>query len=95
MSSADRSACGDVRLKVTTSPPARSANAALSSWLGRDAILVYFDGDARRTASREWAGEETPVTFADGFQILITNTASLAGSASLAFSRKPSAWSTP
>ncbi|MBB4102629.1 MOSC domain-containing protein [Allorhizobium borbori] len=55
-----------------------ATNAALSSWLGRDAILVYFDGDARRTASREWAGEETPVTFADGFQILITNTASLA-----------------
>lgn len=55
-----------------------ATNAALSSWLGRDAILVYFDGDARRTASREWAGDETPVTFADGFQILITNTASLA-----------------
>ena len=55
-----------------------ATNATLSSWLGRDAILVFFDGDARRTASREWAGDETPVTFADGFQILITNTASLA-----------------
>lgn len=54
-----------------------TTNAALSSWLGRDAILVFFDAIARRTASREWAGADTPVTFADGFQILVTTTASL------------------
>lgn len=55
-----------------------ATNAALSRWLGREAILVHFDAGARRIASPEWAGGETPVTFADGFQILVTTTASLA-----------------
>ena len=55
-----------------------STNAVLSGWLGRDVILVFFDGDAKRIASPEWAEGDTPVTFADGFQILVTTTASLA-----------------
>lgn len=53
------------------------SNRRLSEWLGRDVRLVFFDGDARRTASAEWAGENTPVTFADGYQILMTTTGSL------------------
>lgn len=55
-----------------------ATNAALSGWLGQPLVLCYFDDSASRTASVEWAGNETPVAFADGFQILITNTASLA-----------------
>jgi uncharacterized protein YcbX len=55
-----------------------STNALLSEWLGRPARLVFFDEGAHRHASAEWAGEGTPVTFADGYQILITTTASLA-----------------
>lgn len=54
-----------------------ATNAALSRWLGRDVILVRFDADAKRTASRDWAGADSPVTFADGYQILVTTTASL------------------
>jgi uncharacterized protein len=53
------------------------SNTKLSEWLGREVKLVFFDGQARRTASAEWAGEDTPVTFADGYQILVTTTGSL------------------
>lgn len=54
-----------------------AANAELSAWLGREVRLVFFDQDAKRSASAEWAGEGTPVTFADGYQILVTTTGSL------------------
>ncbi|WP_454848841.1 MOSC domain-containing protein [Rhizobium binxianense] len=53
------------------------SNGKLSEWLGRAVKLVFFDGQARRTASAEWAGEGTPVAFADGYQILVTTTGSL------------------
>ncbi|WP_337266458.1 MOSC domain-containing protein [Oryzifoliimicrobium ureilyticus] len=50
---------------------------ALSSWLGRPVKLVVFDERSERIASQEWAGDGTPVSFADGYQILVTTTASL------------------
>ncbi|KQV11196.1 molybdenum cofactor sulfurase [Rhizobium sp. Root1203] len=53
------------------------SNRTLSQWLGRDVRIVFFDDDARRTASAEWAGDGTPVAFADGYQILVTTTGSL------------------
>jgi uncharacterized protein YcbX len=53
------------------------SNRTLSKWLGRDVRIVFFDDDARRTASAEWAGDGTPVAFADGYQILVTTTGSL------------------
>ena len=52
-------------------------NDTLSDWFARPVRLVFFDADSKRTASREWAGEGTPVTFADGYQILVTTTGSL------------------
>ncbi|WP_431321879.1 MOSC domain-containing protein [Rhizobium sp. YTU87027] len=54
-----------------------TTNDALSTWLGRDVKLVFFDHQAERSASTEWAGEGTPVTFTDGYQILVTTTGSL------------------
>lgn len=54
-----------------------ATNAALSDWLGCELKLVHFDEQARRIANPEWAGPETPVTFADGYQVLITTTGSL------------------
>jgi uncharacterized protein YcbX len=54
------------------------ANAILSTWLGRDVKLVFFDDKAARTAAAEWAGPDSPVTFADGYQVLVTTTGSLA-----------------
>jgi uncharacterized protein YcbX len=53
------------------------SNRTLSQWLGRDVRIVFFDEGARRTASAEWAGDGTPVAFADGYQILVTTTGSL------------------
>ncbi|WP_105385692.1 MOSC domain-containing protein [Neorhizobium alkalisoli] len=55
-----------------------AVNETLSGWLGRDIRLVFFDDQSTRTASAEWAGPDTPVTFADGYQVLITTTGSLA-----------------
>ncbi|MCI9866007.1 MOSC domain-containing protein [Rhizobium skierniewicense] len=54
------------------------ANAALSNWLGQDVKLAFFDETSRRSANIDWTGDDTPVTFADGYQILLTTTASLA-----------------
>lgn len=55
-----------------------ATNHALSEWLGQPLELALFDDQARRMANEEWAGPDTPVTFTDGYQVLITNTASLA-----------------
>lgn len=52
-------------------------NDILSQWVERPVKLVFFDDAATRTASAEWAGDGTPVAFADGYQILVTTTASL------------------
>ncbi|RUL98398.1 MOSC domain-containing protein [Rhizobium chutanense] len=74
----------DTRMDVTVWKSTVSAavadpdsNRRLSEWLGREVRLVFFDGQARRTANAEWAGEGTPVTFTDGYQILVTTTGSL------------------
>lgn len=52
-------------------------NQTISRWMQRPLQLVHFDEVSRRTASVNWVGEETPVAFGDGYQVLITNTASL------------------
>ncbi|MBB2700583.1 MOSC domain-containing protein [Rhizobium phaseoli] len=74
----------DIRMDVSVWKSAVSAavadaesNRQLSEWLGREVRLVFFDGRARRTANAEWAGEGTPVSFTDGYQILVTTTGSL------------------
>jgi uncharacterized protein len=54
-----------------------SVNAKLSDWFGRPVKLVFIDGESRRQASVEWAGENSPTGFADGYQILVTTTGSL------------------
>ncbi|MET0746680.1 MAG: MOSC domain-containing protein [Rhizobium sp.] len=55
-----------------------ASNRALSDWVGRDVRLAFFDDHSRRIAEESWVGSQTPVTFADGFQILVTTTGSLA-----------------
>ncbi|HEY8509366.1 MAG TPA: MOSC N-terminal beta barrel domain-containing protein [Steroidobacteraceae bacterium] len=54
---------------------------AASEWLSEaigDAVrLVRITPDMQRMASREYAGREAPVAFADGFPILVCNRASL------------------
>ena len=52
-------------------------NDKLSGWFGRPVKLVFLDGESRRQASAEWAGENSPMGFADGYQILVTTSGSL------------------
>lgn len=52
-------------------------NKTLSAWMGRPLQLVHFDEHSSRIASVKWVGDETPVAFGDGYQVLITTTASL------------------
>ncbi|MDO9417509.1 MOSC domain-containing protein [Pararhizobium sp.] len=54
-----------------------SINETLSGWFGEPVRLVQMDANSRRLASPDWAGPESPMTFADGFQVLITTTGSL------------------
>lgn len=54
-----------------------AANAAVSGWLGLPVCIVQMDARAHREASADWAPRGSPVGFADGFQILVTTTASL------------------
>ena len=62
---------------VSSAVATADVNAALSGWFGRDMKLVFFDEQSSRTANLEWTRNDTPVTFADGYQILVTTTASL------------------
>ncbi|WP_320199353.1 MOSC domain-containing protein [Agrobacterium sp. rho-13.3] len=63
---------------VNASVATDDVNTTLSGWLGREVKFVFFDEQAQRIANVDWTGNETPVTFADGYQILVTTTASLA-----------------
>lgn len=64
----------DVNAAVATS----AVNETLSDWFGQPVLLVHMDDAAVRYASEEWAGPQSPVSFADGYQILVTTTGSLA-----------------
>jgi len=65
--------------KDTVSAASASAEAdeALSNWFKRPVRLCFFDERSKRIASRDWTSHDTPVGFADGFQILVTTTGSL------------------
>lgn len=54
-----------------------SVNATLSSWLGTPLVLAFFDAEAARDTGDGWNAGSTPITFSDGYQILVTTTASL------------------
>lgn len=56
---------------------ADGANAALSRTLGFPVRLVHMDRESRRAADPVFAGEGKPVSFADGFPVLLTSLASL------------------
>ncbi|MBA4783846.1 MAG: MOSC domain-containing protein [Rhizobiales bacterium] len=53
-------------------------SAKLSASLGRAVRLVYMDDNARRIADQVFTVDPTPVSFADGFPVLLTSEASLA-----------------
>lgn len=53
------------------------ANAALADFLDKKVALVFMDAEAERFANEKYTSEPVPVSFADGYPILIANTASL------------------
>ena len=55
-----------------------TVNESLSNFLERSVKLVFMDRQARRFSNPDWAGQDAPVSFADGYPILLTSTASLA-----------------
>ena len=54
-----------------------AVNARISQWLGREALLVFADTQARRFANPDWAGKAVPLGFSDGYPVLVTTTGSL------------------
>jgi uncharacterized protein YcbX len=63
---------------MSVSIASEPVNTELSYWLGQEMILCFIDAKTERFADRRWVSSQTPVTFADGFQVLVTTTASLA-----------------
>ncbi len=63
---------------VSAASTSDDVDATLSEWFERPVRLAFFDGSASRVASRDWVEQDTPVSFADGFQLLVTTTGSLA-----------------
>jgi uncharacterized protein YcbX len=66
------------RSEVDATPAGPAADAWLSAFLGRDLRLVWLDDPTRRPADPEFSGPDDRVGFADGYPLLLTNTASLA-----------------
>ncbi len=56
---------------------AAKASAALSNFLSETVKLVHMDEATVRQANPKWAGGAYPVSFADGYPVLVTTTASL------------------
>ena len=61
-----------------TAAHAEEADAWLGEVLGRPARLVHLDDPTRRPVSAEYAAPDDRVSFADGYPLLVTTTASLA-----------------
>jgi uncharacterized protein YcbX len=71
-------AVGIWRTRVLGRPAGPEADAFVSKVVGQDARLVYLDDPTRRPVDPQYAEERDRVSFADGFPVLVTNTASLA-----------------
>lgn len=65
------------RTKIEVVPAAEEASAWFSAYLGEEARLVHMDAPERRREIGDGAGPGETVTFADGFPLLLTTTASL------------------
>lgn len=65
------------RSVVDTALADKTVNERLSIFFGRAVRLVFMDDKACRFSSPDWAGADAQVSFADGYPILLTVTASL------------------
>jgi uncharacterized protein len=66
------------RSTVLASAAGPAADAWFSAYLGEPARLVYLDDPTRRAVDPAFGRDGDVVSFADGYPLLITNTASLA-----------------
>lgn len=66
------------RSTVLASAAGPAADTWFSAYLGEPARLVYLDDPTRRAVDPEFGREGDVVSFADGYPLLITSTASLA-----------------
>jgi uncharacterized protein YcbX len=66
------------RSTVLASAAGPAADAWFSAYLGEPARLVYLDDPTRRAVDPEFGRDGDVVSFADGYPLLVTNTASLA-----------------
>lgn len=62
---------------MSASLASEAVNEELSAWFGRELSLCFVDQNTERFADRKWATANVPVTFADGFPLLVATTASL------------------
>lgn len=62
---------------MSASLASEDVNETLSDWLGQEVYLCFVDQQTERLADKKWAEGNVPVSFADGFPILITTSASL------------------
>lgn len=65
------------RTKIEVVPAAEEASAWFSAYLGEEAQLVHMDAPERRREIGDGARPGETVSFADGFPLLLTTTASL------------------
>ncbi len=65
------------RSTVLASAAGREADAWFSAYLGEPVRLVYLDDPTRRAVDPEFGRDGDVVSFADGYPLLLTNTASL------------------
>jgi hypothetical protein len=63
---------------VAATPAGVAADAWLSAALGQEVQLVWLDDPTRRAVNPEFSEPGDRVNFADGYPVLLTNTASLA-----------------
>ncbi len=52
-------------------------NACISAFLGENVNLVFMADNTKRMVDKNWVKEDYPVSFADGYPVLVTNQASL------------------
>jgi uncharacterized protein len=65
------------RSTVLAAAAGREADAWFSAYLGEAVRLVYLDDPTRRAVDPEYGADGDTVSFADGYPLLITSTASL------------------
>ncbi|HEY5354747.1 MAG TPA: MOSC N-terminal beta barrel domain-containing protein [Streptosporangiaceae bacterium] len=65
------------RSEICAAAAGKEADEWLSDFLGRTVRLVYLDDPTRRKVDQDYGAPDDPVSFADGYPVLLTSTGSL------------------